>query len=642
VLGAEDLNALLRKYADIEKKHFKLWIASTEVLRAVLNNDLFSRSYLEVEAIKTRLSLFVPTDAVERALAIIRSSGVCLLSGIPGIGKTTAAEILVALMLDEGWECVCISANIAEAHRAYDRTQRQLFYYDDFLGTTSLRDKLGKNEDRDLVRLIRTCSTRPATKRLILTTRNYLFAQAVEQHELLQRTSLEASTCVVEMADYTSQVRAQILVNHLWFFGVNEKWCSRLVQSGSAREIVDHPNYSPRLIEAICDTIASGERTANSFAKKSLALLDDPSQLWRHAYNEHLSGNARDLLICHASLGSGCYVNSLRESYLSFASLPTHGLITQERFNRAFRELEGTFVRVEMAGRFRTATYNNPSLKDFVDGMVANEPAYSRRIVELATNYDQVQYAAPYLMQLAPGVETESLICQSLKRHLLGKSALPERLYGNVYVDLPVRPAQRLLAWRQLCANGRPHSIRLELCKLAISYLSGRKISNEVASDVADLARITMIDAIEFGIDATVIVSSTLSWLWRNIKSVKDHLSMWRWIDEWEDSKNKNKALDKLREAFVTAVATVTVELNSSDYSSSRIDQCIDEITMAADQLGIDMEEIDLSEAESARDIAMQQEDLAADCAHEEWQLQRFEELKADQQVNDILDSLRQ
>jgi hypothetical protein len=224
--------------------------------------------------------------------------------------------------------------------RAYNQDQRQLFYYDDFLGLTSLTEKLGKNEDQELIRLIRTCGRRPRSKRLILTTRNYLLAQAIEQHELLARSPILKANCVIEMADYTQPVRAQILVNHLWFFGVNETWCRSLVTSGAARKIVDHPNYNPRLIEAMCEGIASEARTAAVFAKRALGLLDDPSSLWRHPYQNQLSEAARELMVCFASLGNGCYLESLRVAYGAFAS-SNQRLFAEELFNRALRELEG-------------------------------------------------------------------------------------------------------------------------------------------------------------------------------------------------------------------------------------------------------------------------------------------------------------
>jgi hypothetical protein len=640
VLGAEDLNALLRKHADIEKTHFKLWVASTAVLQAVLHNDLFSRSFLEIEEIKTRLSLFVPTEAVTRAEGALRSRGFCLLSGIPGIGKTATAEMLVALMLNNGWECVCISSNAAEALRAYDQERRQVFYYDDFLGQTSLTEKLGKNEDHELARLIRTCGKRPKTKRLILTTRNYLLAQAIEQHEVLGRTNIDAGTCVVELADYTPKVRAQVLVNHLWFYGVRETWCRQLVESGAARKIVDHPNYSPRLVEAICERASTDRQTAPSFAKEGLALLDDPADLWRHAYQNQLSDAARELLVCFASLGSGCYMGALCRSYGAFASRNDNDLLAEERFHRALRELEGTFVRVEPAGGVRTVAYHNPSVKDFMDGVFASTPACSTRVLKSAAYYNQVGYTLRHVLGATRDTTTETLICVALRRLVFGESAIPERLYG-VAIQARIWPAQRLLTWWQSYHNTPHAALKAELCKLAVEYLNGGNYRQDNAHDVVKLVRLSAADAAALGVDAKLDLDSVEQWLWCNLKSLNDHVAMGWWLEDWEDGEAKHYAQERLRAIFVDAAGAILDDLAGGNHSSSDIEEGIGEIAAAAKQLGVDAAEIDTYAAESARKAAEEAEDEESDMRQEEWQLQRFEDLAEKEEVNDILDSLR-
>jgi hypothetical protein len=641
VFGAEDLNALLRKHPDIEKAHFKLWIASIAVLQAVLNNDLFSRSYLETEEIKDRLSLFVPTDAVARAMEALQSHGFCLLSGIPGIGKTTTAEMLVALMLDQGWECVCISSNATEALKAYDQERRQLFYYDDFLGQTSLTEKLGKNEDHELTRLIRTCGKRPKSKRLILTTRNYLLAQAVEQHEVLTRADIDAGNCIVKLADYTPRVRAQILVNHLWFFGVKDTWCRRLVESGAARKIVDHPNYSPRLVEAICKRASTAGQFAASFAKEVMALFDDPTDLWRHPYQNQLSDAARELLICFASLGTECYLEALRHSYRNFVSQSDDEIFSEERFHRALRELEGTFLQIETAGTQRTVAYNNPSVKDFMDGLFETTPAYSKRVLKTAAYYSQVGYAARHVLGSKRNTVAETLVCTALRRHVFGETAVPEKLLGEALGAAQIQPALRLLTWRESYRNTVHATLRAELCNLAIEYLNGGDYRRDKSDDVAELVRLTAADAVMLSVDAKLDLDVVKQWLWGNLKSLDDHIAMGWWVEDWEDGEAKVRAYKQLRKSFMDVAEATLDDLTEGGHSSSDIEAGIGEIEDAAQQLGVDATEIDTDAAESAREVAEEAEEQEADMQEDEWRLKRMEELAAKEEVDDILDSLR-
>lgn len=44
IFGQEDLNSLLAKYPEMERQHYKLWLAGTNVLQSILSNDVLGRS----------------------------------------------------------------------------------------------------------------------------------------------------------------------------------------------------------------------------------------------------------------------------------------------------------------------------------------------------------------------------------------------------------------------------------------------------------------------------------------------------------------------------------------------------------------------------------------------------------------------
>ncbi|MCH7753139.1 MAG: restriction endonuclease, partial [Planctomycetes bacterium] len=55
IIGQDDLNNLLGKHEVIERRHFKLWLPSTEVLHRLLHNGVFTQSALEIDDIKRQL-----------------------------------------------------------------------------------------------------------------------------------------------------------------------------------------------------------------------------------------------------------------------------------------------------------------------------------------------------------------------------------------------------------------------------------------------------------------------------------------------------------------------------------------------------------------------------------------------------------
>jgi len=157
ILGKSDLNGLLRANGDIEQRHPKLWITSEAVLNRVLQNDVFVQSEMTRESILRRLSLYVYTPRFEEARKKLNADRVCIISGVPGVGKTTLAEMLLVEHLMNDWEVVTIHQNVSEGLRALQvhSDSKQVFYYDDFLGQISSGEKLAKNEDGALLQLLR-------------------------------------------------------------------------------------------------------------------------------------------------------------------------------------------------------------------------------------------------------------------------------------------------------------------------------------------------------------------------------------------------------------------------------------------------------------------------------------------------------
>lgn len=146
VIGLEDLNNLLGLYPEIERQHYKLWLTSTTVLERIVHNDVYNQTIALVESIQHRARLYVQNKSFFDALAILKDHKYCIISGIPGIGKTFLSEILLLEYVRRGFEPVVVRSHISEAFKLLKGAKRQVFCYDDFLGQTGWEDKLEKNE----------------------------------------------------------------------------------------------------------------------------------------------------------------------------------------------------------------------------------------------------------------------------------------------------------------------------------------------------------------------------------------------------------------------------------------------------------------------------------------------------------------
>ena len=222
ILGAEDLNTLLRAYRDVEDKHFKLWLCNTNVLQRILNNAVKGRSRFSQEKIKREASLFVLTAHYNEAVAVLNKYGFILLTGIPGVGKSTLADMLTMKYLAEDYELFFVRT-VEEVESVYLEDAKQLFYFDDVLGKAAL-DLYGPNiNDTPIVDLVDRVRL-DKTKRLIMTSRTIIVNQAREMSEELSNSKLGIGKYEVKLSGYGKYDKARILYNHIYHSKLPEQF----------------------------------------------------------------------------------------------------------------------------------------------------------------------------------------------------------------------------------------------------------------------------------------------------------------------------------------------------------------------------------------------------------------------------------
>ena len=160
------------------------------------------------------------------------------------------AEMLLVDYVSREFQAVVVSEDISEAERVYHLSTPQIFYYDDFLGQASSAEKLGKNEESRLIKFISRVA-RSNNKRFILTTREYILQQARARYEKIFHGDVELYKYVLDLRAYTRLERAKIFYNHIYFSGLPASTVRSILEAGRYRRIIDHPNYSPRLIEHV-------------------------------------------------------------------------------------------------------------------------------------------------------------------------------------------------------------------------------------------------------------------------------------------------------------------------------------------------------------------------------------------------------
>lgn len=195
ILAEGDLDKLLRKHKDIERNWLKLWLTNTRVLAMVLHHSINGRSEFYESKIISKLRLYVKSKSLSDAGKMLKKNKFLLISGQPGVGKTTLADILTYEFLAQKFSLVYIDKDIEEAGDVFDGDNKdlpQIIYFDDFLGANHLEIMNLKSSESAIVRFIERVQS-AKNKYMILTTRTTILKDARENYEKLNRSNIELS-----------------------------------------------------------------------------------------------------------------------------------------------------------------------------------------------------------------------------------------------------------------------------------------------------------------------------------------------------------------------------------------------------------------------------------------------------------------
>jgi Restriction endonuclease len=427
VVGAGDLEGLLSRHPAVERANFKLWLTSTSVIERVLHNAEICHTEFEIARIQRKVPLFVQSDAFPRAMRLLDESRVAVISGAPGIGKSTLAEMLLYTHLEQGYEPVVIQADIAEGKKFFRPDARRIFYYDDFLGQFFLGDRgeyFGRNQDMavvDFIEMVRNSSH----SRFVLTTREHLLQSALLLSERLARSSILGDRCILELRDYNYAHKARILYNHLYFSGLPQAYKDAMLVDDFFLKVIGHQHFSPRLIEWLSTGLREREVPADEYRKYVSSLLQSPHEIWMHAFRNQLSNAARHMLLIFYTLGEYIDTVDLEPAFRAFHRHRA-GKYNQEinpgDFRNALQELDGAFLSC----RSGHASYLNPSIREFVASVVSDDRDTVDDILVSASRFKQIVN----LCRLADARPASALARFLSENRLALRTSLARLLYG--------------------------------------------------------------------------------------------------------------------------------------------------------------------------------------------------------------------
>lgn len=366
IYGKEDLNDLLGRYPEAERNSYKLWLHSVSVLSFITQSGVMGRSEFSLDEIVQKAARYAITENHKRALDISNRLGVVIISGDPGVGKTTLAEHLCLQLVSEGFQFINVIEDIKEAEQVFSKNSKQIFYFDDFLGRNYL-EALRGHEGGHLAAFIRRVSSNKL-KRFILTSRSTILNQGKFFIDAFENENLKRNECELRIDALRTIDKGRILYNHIWHSGLSDDFREEFYIDKRYRKIISHKNFNPRLINFITDPSRSeSEHSAEywPYIERSLA---DPSQIWGHPFDAQLDSSQRAIVLLVVLNRKRIDEKALAEAFHRLIERPgNQNLRGRHDFVSYVRLLTGSFLsRIFDSAHQVAFDLFNPSIGDFL------------------------------------------------------------------------------------------------------------------------------------------------------------------------------------------------------------------------------------------------------------------------------------
>mgnify|MGYP005996151531 FL=1 len=369
IYGQEDLNQILGNNPDIEKRYYKLWLSSTIVLERIFNNAIETRSEFLLEDIKENAKYYAVTDNHNIAIDKLESSQIIIIAGEPGIGKTTLAEHMALWYVEKDYKFYNIEDSIGDAFSIYKRGEKQIFYFDDFLGSNYL-NAIEDKKDSHIVKFMDIIK-KDKTKRFILTSRTNIFNQGIALSDAFKSNNIESNEFIIRIDSLENIDKAMILYNHLWHSELDEKFIDEIYEDKRYKQIILHKNFNPRLIAFITDIqkIEKEDVEVKGYWQYIIEKLDNPKDVWKNTFDKQSDEFIRILVMLTVLNGNKIEEYKLRNAYIQYIKLS--GLNNDSHVAKDFDSIIGDVVkyflnRSQNILKKIEYTLFNPSIADFI------------------------------------------------------------------------------------------------------------------------------------------------------------------------------------------------------------------------------------------------------------------------------------
>jgi len=564
IFGNQDLNDILSRNPEVERKHYKLWISSSNVLQSILNSGIIGRSRHKLEEIIEESNRYVVTESHTQAMEKLENVHSIIITGAPGVGKTSLADQLSQFYTAEGFEFCFIENSLNEAEKIYREDSYQVFYFDDFLGRNFLL-ALDSHQDSHVINFIRRVE-KDKKKRFILTSRSNILNQGKRLSDLFEIKKVSRNEYELSISLLTDMDKAKILYNHIWFGDLDEEYIDQIYEDRRYLKIIKHRNFNPRLISFITDHHRISGISPEEYWSYINSTLSNPKDIWRNVFDVQVDDICRHIVVAVSLHGKSMAEDSLKRLYSGLASSDIVVKPTKN-YDAAIRLLVGALLNRSIldGGRISYDLFN-PSIADFVISNYLNDFGYIDELL--------VHLRTPESISNLNSLMTSGVIS------------------GSYYFDLLESQLLNLSREKNGCEIDG-YKLRILSCASSLSMTPNESVVDYIRSLVKSALRS---GPNCFGIDYFEFIwwAYALGLISTDDSIFKNHLR--DWVFEYEKDMDEFIPISKLVAAIDTPFSELTVKLKEQ-----YVEYLSEDITRDAIEAGIlssvyDINDYDCSE----------------------------------------------
>lgn len=559
IYGQEDLNQILGNHPDIEKRHYKLWLNSTVVLDRIINNAIESRSEFLLEDIKEKSKYYAITENNQKAIDKLEDSHIIIIAGEPGIGKTTLAEHLAFWYVEKDYKFYNIENSINEAESIYKRDEKQIFYFDDFLGANYL-NAIEDKKDSHIVKFMDRIK-KDKTKRFILTSRTNIFNQGLALSDTFKSKNIENEEFIIKIESLKDIDKAHILYNHIWHSDIDEEFIDVIYVDNRYKQIIKHKNFNPRLIEFTMDIkkIQLGKMEAKNYWEYILEKLNNPQDVWLKAFDKDSDEFNRILVMLTVFNGNRIEENKLRNSYNRYIELT--GLINNSHTSKEFDSIIKEVVKYFLN---RNQTYNekieyslfNPSIADFILNKYKNNPTILKNVYK-SLESDKALSKLFYLTNNYYFKDNERIKIEIIeyKNYLI----VLEELLKEVNIE---KNTDYIIKLSSLINDTDELKINLELLKILIQKIINKESSTKMIKEFSEL--VDLFDTNQFQVNEFDFFTDLIFYADKDIDEINSVINLYNYFNV-KDSDSEYELNQLITEYFKEELINEADSIYESD-----------------------------------------------------------------------------